>query len=447
LDLLVLNVVFLISIFLKWGNINLLSKNLIQLELFVINLLWLLVVLWLHAEKKLRMESVAVYVSRMLNAFFLHVGLICIFVFKFNGLSIIQLLVFYALFLFVLVPQRIFVVKFIKHLRKRGYNFRTIAFCGWNSYVDQFHQVVKNDPSIGYSIKGYFDADKNNNVNEAFLGNLNAVVDFIENNKKIDELFITSNCFNETELKKVIHSCNLKMTRIRVIPNLFPMGLYKRFEVVEYGDLPAYTFRKEPLEQQINRTLKRIFDIIFSLVIIFFILSWLFPLIALIIKFTSKGPVFFKQLRSGENSEKFYCYKFRTMKVNEQCDEIQATKDDPRITKIGAFLRKTNLDELPQFFNVFLGSMSVIGPRPHMIKHTESYSEKIDDFMVRHFIKPGITGWAQVNGYRGETKEVKDMENRVKYDIWYIENWNFLLDFKILFLTIYRMSFGDPNAF
>jgi lipopolysaccharide/colanic/teichoic acid biosynthesis glycosyltransferase len=173
----------------------------------------------------------------------------------------------------------------------------------------------------------------------------------------------------------------------------------------------------------------------------------LFPLIALLIKLTSKGPVFFKQLRSGENSEAFYCYKFRTMKVNDQCDEMQATKDDPRITKIGAFLRKTNLDEMPQFLNVFLGSMSVIGPRPHMLKHTESYSEQIDDFMVRHFIKPGITGWAQVNGFRGETKEVGDMENRVKHDIWYIENWNFLLDFKILFLTIYRMTFGDPNAF
>ena len=442
-----LNIVFFISIFLRWGCINLLSKKLIQLELFVINLLWVLVVLFLHAEKKLRMETVAVYVSRMLNAFFLHVALICLFVFKFSGLSIAQLVFFYVIFLFVLIPQRVLVVKFIKHLRKSGYNYRNIAFCGWSSYVDQFHHVIKNDPSIGYTIKGYFDVEKNNEVKESYLGNLNDVVDFIENNIKIDELFISSNCFDQAGLKKLINVCNLKMTRIRFIPNLIPLGSFKRFVVVEYGDLPAYTFRKEPLEQQINRSLKRIFDIVFSFIVIVLIFSWLFPLIALMIKLTSKGPVFFKQLRSGENSNKFYCYKFRTMKVNEQCDEMQATKDDPRITKIGAFLRKSNLDELPQFFNVFLGSMSVIGPRPHMIKHTESYSEKIDDFMVRHFIKPGITGWAQVNGYRGETKEVEDMKNRVNYDIWYIENWNFLLDFKILFLTIYRMAFGDPNAF
>jgi undecaprenyl-phosphate galactose phosphotransferase/putative colanic acid biosynthesis UDP-glucose lipid carrier transferase len=443
----VLNTVFLISLFLRWGSVSLLSNKMIQLELFVINLLWVLVVLWLHAEKKLRMETVAVYVSRMLNAFFLHVALICLFVFKFSGLSIYQLLFFYVIFLFVLIPQRVFVVKLIKHLRKSGYNYRTIAFCGWSSYVHQFHQVIKNDPSIGYNIKGYFDGNKNADVKESYLGDLNDVVDYIENNSKLDELFITSNSFNQADLKKVINVCNLKMTRIRFIPNLIPLGTFKRFVVVEYGDLPAYTFRKEPLEQQINRSLKRIFDIAFSIIVIVLIFSWLFPLIALLIKLTSKGPVFFKQLRSGENSKEFYCYKFRTMKVNKQCDEMQATKDDPRITKIGAFLRKTNLDEMPQFINVFLGSMSVIGPRPHMLKHTESYSEQIDDFMVRHFIKPGITGWAQVNGFRGETKQVEDMENRVKYDIWYIENWNFLLDFKILFLTIYRMTFGDPNAF
>jgi putative colanic acid biosynthesis UDP-glucose lipid carrier transferase len=220
-----------------------------------------------------------------------------------------------------------------------------------------------------------------------------------------------------------------------------------KIEVLQYGHLPAFSFRKEPLEQLINRFVKRTFDVVFSSLVILLVFTWLFSIIGIIIKLSSKGPVFFRQLRSGENNHTFYCYKFRTMRVNGYADQLQATKKDPRITKIGSFLRRTSLDELPQFINVFLGSMSVVGPRPHMISHTEEYSTHIDDFMVRHYLKPGITGWAQVNGYRGETKEIEDMANRVKCDIWYLENWNFLLDFKIVYLTVYNTINGDPNAF
>jgi lipopolysaccharide/colanic/teichoic acid biosynthesis glycosyltransferase len=178
-----------------------------------------------------------------------------------------------------------------------------------------------------------------------------------------------------------------------------------------------------------------------------FFLSWFLPLVALLIRLDSKGPVFFRQLRSGKDNKPFYCLKFRTMYVNGDSDRVPTTRGDKRITRVGAFLRTTSIDELPQFLNVLLGEMSVVGPRPHMVKQTDAYSVIIDNYMVRHFLTPGITGWAQVNGYRGETKETADMSNRVNADIWYMENWSFLLDLKIVFLTVWQSVRGHENAF
>ena len=181
--------------------------------------------------------------------------------------------------------------------------------------------------------------------------------------------------------------------------------------------------------------------------VLLFILSWLVPLLGIIIKLESKGPVFFKQKRSGRNNNIFWCFKFRSMTVNQHSDVMQATKSDSRITKTGAFLRKTSLDELPQFLNVLRGDMSIIGPRPHMVAHTEKYSKEISQFMVRHFVKPGISGWAQVNGYRGETEEPGLMEKRVQHDIWYLENWSLMLDIRICFLTIINIFRGEERAY
>jgi exopolysaccharide biosynthesis polyprenyl glycosylphosphotransferase len=193
--------------------------------------------------------------------------------------------------------------------------------------------------------------------------------------------------------------------------------------------------------------LKRAFDIVFSVLVISLIFPILFPILAILIKLSSKGPVFFKQLRTGKDNNSFYCYKFRTMRINQDSDKKQACKNDNRITKIGAFMRKTSLDELPQFFNVLQGDMSVVGPRPHMLLHTEEYSKIIDSFMVRHFVKPGITGWAQVNGYRGNTEAPELMAKRVAYDTWYLENWSLWLDITIIFKTVFNIFQGEENAF
>ena len=207
------------------------------------------------------------------------------------------------------------------------------------------------------------------------------------------------------------------------------------------------SMRNEPLEDLGNRIRKRLFDVVVSSLVAIFILSWLVPIIGILILLESRGPIFFIQERSGKDNKPFPCLKFRSMRVNKQSNEKQATKNDMRVTKIGKFLRRTSLDEFPQFLNVLKGDMSIVGPRPHMLKHTDEYSKLIGKYMVRQFLKPGITGWAQVNGYRGETLELKQMQKRVEHDLWYIENWSFFLDLKIMVLTVFNTLKGDDNAF
>jgi putative colanic acid biosynthesis UDP-glucose lipid carrier transferase len=210
--------------------------------------------------------------------------------------------------------------------------------------------------------------------------------------------------------------------------------MYRKVESARFFEM--FNPQQIPLDDLTLRLKKRAFDVVFSSAVILFIFSWLLPLLSIIIKLNSKGPVFFVQQRTGINNKTFNCIKFRTMKVNQEADTKQAVKNDNRITSIGNFLRKYNIDELPQFFNVLVGNMSVVGPRPHMLKHTEQYSALIEYYKVRHFVKPGITGWAQVNGYRGLTDELWKMQKRVEYDMEYLENWNFLWDIKIIVKTL-----------
>jgi putative colanic acid biosynthesis UDP-glucose lipid carrier transferase len=239
--------------------------------------------------------------------------------------------------------------------------------------------------------------------------------------------------------------------RTKIIPNY--LSYYQsRFHFQLFGNYPMVTLRSEPLQQGQWRFVKRLFDIGFSILAFILLFSWLFPLIALLIKLDSRGPVFFRQARWGKNGEKFMCYKFRSMKpesrdVNERNEFQQAHAKDPRITKLGALLRRTSLDELPQFLNVLMGDMSVVGPRPHAHEHNLRTKDQVGSYMVRHWIKPGVTGWAQVNGYRGETRTIDQMRSRVDFDIWYIENWTFWLDIRIIIMTVYNIIRGEDNAY
>jgi len=216
-------------------------------------------------------------------------------------------------------------------------------------------------------------------------------------------------------------------------------------EIME--SIPLLSIRTEPLQSPYNRIMKRAFDIVFSVLVLIFCFPPLFIIVGFLIKVSSRGPILFKQKRTGQYGQIFECYKFRTMTINKEADSKQAEKDDPRTTKIGSFLRRTNLDEFPQFVNVIMGDMSVVGPRPHMLMHTALYSQLVDKYMIRHLVKPGITGWAQITGYRGETRTLEQMEGRIKRDVWYLENWSFFLDLKIVFVTIINMFRGEKNAY
>jgi Undecaprenyl-phosphate glucose phosphotransferase len=274
-------------------------------------------------------------------------------------------------------------------------------------------------------------------------GSLKDVSQYIIENP-VDEIFCTFRLTQSRSIRWLRELADNHMIRFKLVPD-FKGFLNRNVTLNYYYDTPVLVFRKEPLESTVNGAIKRLFDILFSIVVIIMLLPLCF-IIAVLIKTTSPGPVFFSQKRSGRNNKIFTCYKFRTMVLNDVSDFAQARQDDPRVTRIGKLLRQTNLDELPQFINVMKGDMSVVGPRPHMLSHTQEYAKLINRFHVRHFVKPGITGWAQVNGLRGPLSK-RNMYNRVKYDVYYVENWSLLLDIKIIIRTVLNMFAGERNAF
>ena len=330
----------------------------------------------------------------------------------------------------------------LKKYRIEGGNFRNIIFVGSNKSMQNTAGFINEHPELGYNILGCF-SNKANSKN--YLGDIKSSFDYSANNT-VDEIFCSISELTKDEIQKFIDFADNNLIVLKLIPDT--KDVYTTKMIVEYYDyIPILSLRKIPFDEPVNQFFKRFFDILYSLFIILFVLSWLTPLLFILIKIESKGPLFFKQVRDGLNGETFECYKYRSMYLNNQSDDIQATKQDSRVTKIGRFIRKTSIDELPQFFNVFIGDMSVVGPRPHMLSQTKKYSKIVDKFMVRHFVKPGITGLAQIRGFRGEVEKNEDMENRVKLDIYYIENWSFFLDLKIIGQTILNVFKGDDKAY
>jgi Undecaprenyl-phosphate glucose phosphotransferase len=278
------------------------------------------------------------------------------------------------------------------------------------------------------------------------LGSYDDIEAFLIENSQINKLLYFYSDMSKSMVKRIIQLCRTRYIDFEIVPigvDFFERGI----QVEQLAHLPIFRRKKEPLCLARNQILKRAFDIVFSLAAILLVFPILFPIVMLLIKLESKGPIFFIQKRTGYWNKPFSCIKFRTMRVNESSDSQQATKGDMRITWIGSIMRKTNIDELPQFFNVLWGDMSVVGPRPHMVKHTEDYANLIDEYMIRHEVKPGVTGWAQVNGWRGPTEELYQMAKRVEFDVHYIENWSFWFDCRCIFLTVFNMVKGEENAF
>lgn len=320
-----------------------------------------------------------------------------------------------------------------------GGNFRKVIIIGNGKRVNQLIDFFNRNIDYGYKLEQVF------NTKNTKSYQFNDIFNFILL-EKIDEIYCSLSSLSNDEINQFVDFCDNNLKKIKFLPDSKDV-LSRNLILDYYGYIPIISLRNIPLDQSTNKIIKRIFDVLFSLIIIICFLSWVIPLLAILIKIESKGPVFFKQKRNGLNYEEFFCYKFRSMQLNPKADIEQVQKNDPRVTKMGAFIRRTSIDELPQFFNVLLGNMSVVGPRPHMVSHTEMYAKSVDKFMVRHFIKPGITGLAQTNGFRGEVENNRDIRNRVKYDIFYLENWSLLLDMKIIIVTALNAIRGDKKAY
>ena len=346
----------------------------------------------------------------------------------------------YLLFAFILVCVFKFLTTFLlKKYRKilRG-NTRNVIVIGKNEKTRQLINTFNKRLDFGYMFKAQFSMD-----DEGF--SIEKCFDYIiENN--IDEIYFSVAELSNKQINKIIDFADNNLRVLKFIPDNKDI-FSKKLKYEYYDYIPILSIRTIPLQEPVNKFFKRVFDILFSSFIIVFVLSWLTPILAIFIKLESKGPVFFKQSRNGFNYQEFDCFKFRSMTPNKNAHLHQATKGDHRITKVGAFIRRTSIDELPQFFNVLFGDMSVVGPRPHMVSHTNMYALKVDKFMVRHFVKPGITGLAQTSGFRGEIEADKDIINRVKYDIFYIENWSLLLDIKIIIQTFINALKGEDKAY
>ncbi len=379
--------------------------------------------------------------------------------FQFMGLF---LMTEFALILF----SRLIEVLLIKFFRQSGRNTRSVVFVGNDPALLMLYRNLISDSSTGYKIAGYYANQDMENCPDAIvklgdIKDLNHQIELSandENNENgikgnhtkwdittIDELFCCLSHDEHEEIVKLMKFCDKNIVHFFYVPRMSGNFLLN-LQPEQLGETMVFTNHYEPLSQPFNQFIKRTFDIVVSLAVCIILLPFI-PIIAWCIKRQSPGPVFFKQDRTGHNGKTFTCLKFRSMHVNSEADSLQATKDDPRKFPFGNFIRKTNIDEFPQFFNVLKGDMSIVGPRPHMLAHTEQYGNIIDKYMVRHFSRPGITGYAQVNGCRGETKELWQMEERIQKDVWYIENWTFWLDIKIIFKTAITLFVPDKQAY
>jgi len=447
-DILMLNIVYILAYYLTGYLGREVNQEVQRHYLVVCNLLWLFNTAIFKLYSAYNARKIERIYRGTIKSVVLHFVLFSVYLLfaKDYEFSRTFLVIFYLLLLLSFLINRfigtyiqdVFIVKF-KSARKvavMGDNptgLRLAQYLQKQKNVD-FYGMVDDDESVY--------GDGNQQISESAREKLQEAAAY-----GVMDLYVSIAPSRMHEIAPLVREADKLLLHLKFIPDL--AGELAAPYTISYmgGEFPIITLRNEPLESMGNRFKKRLFDLIFSSLVIVFVLSWLYPLIAVLIKLQSKGPVLFKQQRSGINDQPFWCYKFRSMRVNNDSNRVQATKGDSRITPIGRFLRKSSLDEFPQFFNVFQGDMSVVGPRPHMLSHTEEYKSVISQYMVRQFVKPGITGWAQVNGYRGETREDVAMQKRVEHDIWYLERWSTMLDVRIIFMTVINIFRGEDNAY
>lgn len=430
-DYILLNVAFFIAYFIKFGfDFSIFASNNYLSFLLFFNLAWVIAssVLNTYSYSQANVSALRTF-NILFNVIFLHLLLVV----AFNGViktyfSRLFILYAYISLVILLVAWRYVSLWILVKRAQLNGNISKILLIGIQVPIQEIEDHFYFFLSRGLMKIEKIQLEKGNE--EEYT----KVVSYLQS-KDFSEVFLSVSNLGDEYINDIINYADEKLINIHLAIDE-PYLNSRHLSLSRYGETPVINLKVSPLDQLSNQIIKRVFDVLFSLFVTVFILSWLYPIIAILIKFSSKGPVLFNQERTGLNNEPFMCHKFRTMEMNDDADVVQASENDPRVTKIGKILRSSSLDEMPQFFNVLKGEMSVVGPRPHMLKHTEEYKKEVGKFMVRHAIKPGITGLAQVKGYRGEIKNLQLLEGRVKYDRFYVENWSFSLDIKIIYGTL-----------
>tara|TARA_B100001113_G_scaffold260898_1_gene215928 strand:- start:37 stop:1392 length:1356 start_codon:yes stop_codon:yes gene_type:complete len=352
--------------------------------------------------------------------------------------------IFLALFILTLslILFRILTHFILDSYRSYGGNITNVAIFGYDKMGKNFYKTLKQYPHLGYRSNGIFSLKYKNSKHDN-IPNLGSHDVFYSNHSKFQEIFISTKIPFQAQ-KELIDFCDKKFIPVKLLPELVNYE-FKNFFIKKFYNIPVIDVNLLPLDLWYNQLLKRIFDIVFSIFVLIFFVSWMYVIFGLIIKLQSKGPVLFIQKRHGLGGKIFNCFKFRTMILNNEEDTKFADNNDCRLTKIGKFLRISALDEMPQFINVLLGNMSVVGPRPHPVKLNEEFSNKIDKFSKRHQFRPGITGLAQVQGFRGKIYTFHDMSSRVRLDRYYFKNWSMFFDFKICLKTFFGILVSSIN--
>ena len=416
--------------------------------LFALNLFWVALSFFTLLYSDGIILNFEQFTKRTVQVFLLWTIAMLFYLFFSRQLDVSRLFIFSGTLVFGmnLLINRFIYVGISNYFRSRNHLYNRVLILGYNDTAKKLDEYF-SEQGINTRVVGFVETESKvleltrHPVFTDFDRAIDNAIDL-----EVQEIYSTITPEQDKHIYTLMQKAEMECIRFKIVPDL--SVFINQPVVINYvGPLPVLSLRSEPLDDVGNRLKKRVFDFIISLLVVIFILSWLIPVLSLLILIESRGPIFFKQLRTGKNNKTFYCYKLRSMRINSESDRKQATRNDSRITRIGRILRKTSLDEFPQFINVLRGEMSIVGPRPHMVKHTTDYSKLVDQYMIRRFLKPGITGWAQVNGYRGEITDTEQIRNRVQYDLWYLENWSVWLDIRIMFLTVYNVFRGEQNAF
>ncbi len=441
-DLILLNLFFVAGFCLLTKTENCFQSKMLLFYIYL-NIAWIVLVFIFDAHKferhTAKLALLFTYI-KILGIFFL----IYLLYFQFHPLDF-----FSHENIITLIPFFVLLILFWKFLlyyafyfyRKMGFNYRTVIIIGHSSKAVELSNFLLFNKWHGYRFLGFFD---DTYKGQHLLGNYQDIISFLGKNH-VDEVYIGWHGVLSGRMTEIADIVAEFPVKVRILPDLGNFS-YKTAELVVYGSIPVIQIHQGPLVFWYNKFIKRIFDILVSLIMIVGVLWWLTLILYLLSLFDNRQGIFYMQKRTRIDGKVFWCLKFRSMYKNADADVLQAVENDPRVSRVGKFLRKFSFDEIPQFVNVLMGEMSVVGPRPHMIKHTDDYRKLVRSFMLRHTVKPGITGLAQVNGYRGEIKVYEDIRRRVEFDVSYIENWSLNLDIKIIFKTIWLIFRGQKQA-